>query len=190
MKNKYSVTVVRTGCVFVEAESEAEAMNIANRQTTDAVSWSDDWEATDAEKDDSYSGEYVCQDGSLKRYDVYKEHSIEMQLRPGLSARNYSIDDLKEYSESRSAKYGELIGQFDNIDAARALFEAEKAFCVTEETRGSASHIISFDELRLEEVEYDIDFNVEQSTLVEKYIDDSYLYGHAECDAAKEQTDD
>lgn len=45
---KYCVTIVRTGCVFVEANSEAEAMDIADHQLTDTVSWSDDWEPTDA----------------------------------------------------------------------------------------------------------------------------------------------
>ena len=50
---KYLVTIVRTGCLFVEAESESEALDIANHQTTDAVSWSDDWEATDCQEDDS-----------------------------------------------------------------------------------------------------------------------------------------
>lgn len=50
---KYLVTVVRTGCVFVEAESEAEAMDIADRQFDDTINWSDDWEATDIEEDDS-----------------------------------------------------------------------------------------------------------------------------------------
>lgn len=50
---KYLVTVVRTGCIFVEAESEAEAMDIADHQFDDAVNWSDDWEATDVEEDDS-----------------------------------------------------------------------------------------------------------------------------------------
>ena len=50
---KYCVTIVRTGCVFVEAENEAKAMDIANHQTTDAVNWSEDWEATDCMEDDS-----------------------------------------------------------------------------------------------------------------------------------------
>ena len=50
---KYCVTIVRTGCVFVEAESEAEAMDIADHQTTDTVNWSEDWEPTDCMEDDS-----------------------------------------------------------------------------------------------------------------------------------------
>jgi hypothetical protein len=50
---KYCVTIVRTGCVFVEAENESEAMDIANHQTTDTVNWSEDWEATDCMEDDS-----------------------------------------------------------------------------------------------------------------------------------------
>lgn len=57
---KYCVTIVRTGCMFVEAENEAEAMDIANHQTTDAVNWSDDWEATDCMEDDSaLDGMYI-----------------------------------------------------------------------------------------------------------------------------------
>ena len=50
---KYCVTIVRTGCMFVEAETEADAMDIANHQNTDDVTWSDDWEATDCMEDDS-----------------------------------------------------------------------------------------------------------------------------------------
>ena len=49
-KKKYCVNIVRYGCIFVEAESEAEAMHIADRQETDTVSWSDDWDVTDAEE--------------------------------------------------------------------------------------------------------------------------------------------
>lgn len=57
---KYCVTIVRTGCVFIEAENEAEAMDIANHQTTDTVNWSDDWEATDCMEDDTLEdSEYV-----------------------------------------------------------------------------------------------------------------------------------
>lgn len=52
-KTKYCVTVVRTGCVFVSANSEAEARDIANHQTTDMVTWSEDWEATDCHEDAS-----------------------------------------------------------------------------------------------------------------------------------------
>jgi hypothetical protein len=40
----------------VEAESESEAMDIANHQTTDTVSWSEDWEATDIMEDDNACG--------------------------------------------------------------------------------------------------------------------------------------
>ena len=50
---KYCVTIVRTGCIFVEAENETEAMDIANHQLTGEVNWSDDWEATDCMEDDS-----------------------------------------------------------------------------------------------------------------------------------------
>ena len=52
---KYCVTVVRAGWVFVEAETEVEAMDIANHQTTDTVNWSEDWEPTDCEEDYSAS---------------------------------------------------------------------------------------------------------------------------------------
>lgn len=56
---KYCVTIVRTGCVFVEAESVTKAFYIADHQTTDAVTWSEDWCAVDAEQDDSLPG-YLC----------------------------------------------------------------------------------------------------------------------------------
>lgn len=47
---KYAVTVVRYGVIFVEAENKAAAMDIADHQTTDTVSWSDDWRPTDCEE--------------------------------------------------------------------------------------------------------------------------------------------
>ena len=50
---KYCVTVIRTGCVFVEADNWEDALDIANYQLTDDIYWSDDWEATDAYEDDS-----------------------------------------------------------------------------------------------------------------------------------------
>lgn len=50
---RYCVTIVRTGCVFVEAESPEDAMDIADHQTTDTVNWSDDWESTEAFEDSS-----------------------------------------------------------------------------------------------------------------------------------------
>ena len=50
---RYCVTVVRTGCVFVEAETETDAIDIADHQTTDTVSWSADWTPTECVEDDS-----------------------------------------------------------------------------------------------------------------------------------------
>ena len=62
VKKKYCVTIVKTGCIFVEAENESEAIDIANHQETDAVNWSDDWEATDCFEDDSaLECSYVCE---------------------------------------------------------------------------------------------------------------------------------
>ncbi|MDD6484004.1 MAG: hypothetical protein PUF72_05455 [Clostridiales bacterium] len=50
---KFLVTITRTGYLFVEAETEAEAMDIANHQLTDKVYWDDDWNATDCQADDT-----------------------------------------------------------------------------------------------------------------------------------------
>lgn len=50
---RYCVTIVRTGCVFVEAESPEDAMDIADHQTTDTVNWSEDWSVTAIEEDAS-----------------------------------------------------------------------------------------------------------------------------------------
>lgn len=50
---RYCVTIVRTGCLFVEAESPEDAMDIADHQTTDTVNWSDDWEPTEVFEDNS-----------------------------------------------------------------------------------------------------------------------------------------
>lgn len=51
-KNKYCVTVIRYGYVFVEAESESEAMDIADHQTTETINWSDDWSPSSASEND------------------------------------------------------------------------------------------------------------------------------------------
>ena len=50
---KYCVTVAMTGCIFVEADSEVDAMYITDHQVTDSVHWSDNWEVTDCMEDDS-----------------------------------------------------------------------------------------------------------------------------------------
>lgn len=50
---KFCVTIERTGVVFVEADTESDAIDIANHQCTDTICWSDDWEATDCIEDDS-----------------------------------------------------------------------------------------------------------------------------------------
>lgn len=52
-KRKYCVPIARTGCVFVIAETEEDAIDIANHQVTSTISWSDDWEATDCYEDDT-----------------------------------------------------------------------------------------------------------------------------------------
>lgn len=50
---KYCVTITRQGFLYVEADSAAEAMEIADHQATDTVIWLDCWSPTDAEEDDS-----------------------------------------------------------------------------------------------------------------------------------------
>lgn len=50
---RYCVTIIKTGCLFVEAESPEEAMDIAAHQETNTVNWSDDWEPTDVFEDSS-----------------------------------------------------------------------------------------------------------------------------------------
>lgn len=40
---KYEVTVVKTGYIYVEADSKDEAMSIADNQSESAVNWCDSW---------------------------------------------------------------------------------------------------------------------------------------------------
>lgn len=49
---KYRVTIARYGWLYVEADNPAEAMDLADHQRTDTVSWSDDWAPTDADPAD------------------------------------------------------------------------------------------------------------------------------------------
>lgn len=59
-KKRYCVTIIRYGCLFVEADTEEKAMDIADHQLTDRVNWSDDWSPTDAAEDDSADdAEYI-----------------------------------------------------------------------------------------------------------------------------------
>lgn len=55
-KRTYEVTIERTGVAFVRAVSVETAMNIADRLTTDEISWSDDWSPTDATEAEDYDG--------------------------------------------------------------------------------------------------------------------------------------
>lgn len=49
MKRKFMVTVTRCGGVVITAESEEDAMRIANEELkVDDISWDDDWSPTDA----------------------------------------------------------------------------------------------------------------------------------------------
>ncbi len=50
---RYCVTVTKTGCVYVDAETEAEAMDIAEHQLKDDIWCIDDWKATEVFQDDS-----------------------------------------------------------------------------------------------------------------------------------------
>lgn len=49
---KYAVTVVRTGTIWVEAATPAEAMQIADCQDTEDIDWCDEWAVTDCEEDE------------------------------------------------------------------------------------------------------------------------------------------
>lgn len=50
---KYLTTIIRYGYLFVEANSESEAMDIAEHQKTDTVEWEEDWDVTSVVQDDS-----------------------------------------------------------------------------------------------------------------------------------------
>ena len=47
---KYAVTVVRTGTIWVEAATPADAMQIADCQDTETIDWCDEWTVTDCEE--------------------------------------------------------------------------------------------------------------------------------------------
>ena len=59
---KYCVTLIRFGCLYVEADTPGDAMDIANHQMTETVEWSDDWDASDAmEVSDDESDSFVTE---------------------------------------------------------------------------------------------------------------------------------
>lgn len=75
----FDVTVTRTGCVMVEADNEHEAMMIAANQPTEDISWTEDWEAFDANeiaKNEAEMGEdmaLVVKDPLIKAKILVKE---------------------------------------------------------------------------------------------------------------------
>ena len=46
----FDVTFARTGCAVVYAEDEADAISKANELTEDEISWTDNFDATDAQE--------------------------------------------------------------------------------------------------------------------------------------------
>lgn len=54
MDKVYDVTIARYGFVRVVADSDTEAMQIVREEySSDEISWSDDWEPTDATEADA-----------------------------------------------------------------------------------------------------------------------------------------
>ena len=49
---KYTVNIERTGCVDVEADSNEEAMKIAEELSEDKIGWTEDWEETYCEAEE------------------------------------------------------------------------------------------------------------------------------------------
>ncbi len=59
---KFCVMYTRYGYAFIEAETEAKAMDIANQLSSDMVNWSDDYEATSCVEHDSDYCSYITED--------------------------------------------------------------------------------------------------------------------------------
>lgn len=100
-------------------------------------------------------------------YEIYKECQIECKR---ISDANYTVEDLKEYSESRSATYAECIGRYSNLEKAKSDFEDEKSGCIT--IVNSSQNLILFDELHLDKVEYDEYGEYIQGECLDSYIED------------------
>jgi len=97
---KYLVTIMRGGCMYVEADSPEDAIDIANHQTTDSVFWDDDWEATDCQEDDSYQSEYITE----KAFEYYSEFDAELVIRFLLSpAALLELKKMPVYTEMKEA---------------------------------------------------------------------------------------
>lgn len=94
---KYCVTVTRTGCLFIEAHSAEEAMDIANHQATDTVSWSEDWTPSVCEKDDS-AGAYITERAFETEGVKRTIRSEDIKARFASAAENQT-DELDFYME-------------------------------------------------------------------------------------------
>lgn len=104
-------------------------------------------------------------------FEIWKESQIEMRNR----GKDYTVKDLEDFSQSRSDYFHERIARFDTLEEAHAAFEEEKKYCSTYKTGGYPFPLILFDELQLNEVEYEIDDDGEEELI--QFLDtwDSYI---------------
>lgn len=104
-------------------------------------------------------------------FEIWKESKIEMRNR----GKDYTVKDLEEFSQSRSDYFHERIARFDTLEEARTAFEEEKKYCSTYKTDGYTFPLILFDELQLNEIEYEIDDDGDEEFIQDLGTWDSYI---------------
>lgn len=62
MKKRFSVMVIRGGCVEIEAETKQEALAEFERYDADDISWDEDWQAAEVCPKNEFHG-CLCECG-------------------------------------------------------------------------------------------------------------------------------
>jgi len=108
---KFCVTVTRTGCLYIEAATEEEAMAMANHQITDTVLWDEDWMPTDCTEDDSaddYITEKLLNNDLIWRGTKMEEYILKV-LDEQLDEVGFIVPNQSEFYSCDSSEFSTAI---------------------------------------------------------------------------------
>lgn len=135
----FDVTVSRTGCIIVEADTPEEALFIAENCTDDEVSWTDEWAADYADKiaetkEDMEVGPFIKSDPYSKakflasKYKLYSCPTTDSRvcLTPyDLSPAGEEALTKAEHELSLLGYKTEIVSKFDEVSK---ILAASKRF--------------------------------------------------------------
>lgn len=101
----------------------------------------------------------------MEKYEIYKD-TFETKRNGKIWSANDMISAY-DYEDSNA----QLIASFDNLEEAKKCFESEKANCSSKYQDGSIYELLIFDYLELQENEYDEDNELQNSEVLDCYVD-------------------